>query len=252
MRILVTGVAGFIGFNFSEFLLKKNYKIIGVDNINDYYSQKLKKDRLKNLKRYQKFSFYKFDLNNSKHFKKLSNKKFDAVFHFAAQAGVRYSVEHPRKYIDSNIQGFFNILEFVREKKIGKFFYASSSSVYGNSKLFPLKEKNLLYPNNTYSITKKFNEDLATVYKNFYKINLAGLRFYSICQGRPDMFYYKVIDSAFKKKSLYLNNFSNHSRDFTYIRDVNIILFNLLRKKTKFKMKFLIFVQINHFKYLKL
>ena len=95
---------------------QKNYKIIGVDNINDYYSQKLKKDRLKNLKRYQKFSFYKFDLNNSKHFKKLSNKKFDAVFHFAAQAGVRYSVEHPRKYIDSNIQGFFNILEFVREK----------------------------------------------------------------------------------------------------------------------------------------
>ena len=149
---------------------------------------------------------------------------------------MRYSVEHPRKYIDSNIQGFFNILEFVREK-IGKFFYASSSSVYGNSKLFPLKEKNLLYPNNTYSITKKFNEDLATVYKNFYKINLAGLRFFTVYGewGRPDMFYYKVIDSAFKKKSLYLNNFGNHSRDFTYIRDVNIILFNLLRKKTKFK-----------------
>ena len=238
MKILITGIAGFIGFNFSEFLLKKKYEVIGIDNINDYYSQRLKRDRIKNLKKYKKFSFYKFDLNNSKKIDKLLLKKnFDAVFHFAAQAGVRYSVEKPRKYIDSNIQGFFNILELVRKKGINKFFYASSSSVYGDSKLFPLKEKSLLLPNNTYSLTKKFNEDLATIYKNFYNINLAGLRFFTVYGewGRPDMFYFKVIESALKKKKLYINNFGNHSRDFTYIRDVNEIMFNLLKKKTKFK-----------------
>ena len=234
MRILITGVAGFIGFSFSEFLLKKNYKIVGVDNINDYYSQKLKKDRVKNLKKYKEFSFYKFDLNNSKKIETLLEKKFDAVFHFAAQAGVRYSVDHPRKYIDSNIQGFFNILEFVRKKKINKFFYASSSSVYGDSKLFPLKEKNLLFPTNTYSLTKKFNEDLCKVYNKFYGINAVGLRFFTVYGewGRPDMFYSKVLDAAFKKTKLHINNHGNHSRDFTYIKDVNFILYRLLELKS--------------------
>ena len=238
MKILITGAAGFIGFNFSKFLLKKNYKIIGIDNVNSYYSQKLKKDRIKNLKKFKNFVFYKFDLNNSNRFNKILNKKsFDAVFHFAAQAGVRYSVEQPRKYIDSNIQGFFNILEFVRKKKINKFFYASSSSVYGNSRSFPLKEKSLLFPTNTYSLTKKFNEDLATVYKNFYNMSLVGLRFFTVYGewGRPDMFYFKVIEAALNKKKLYINNFGNHSRDFTYIGDINLILFNLLKKKKKYK-----------------
>ena len=161
MKVLITGSAGFIGFNFSEYLLKKNYYVIGIDNINDYYSQKLKKDRLKILKKFKNFKFYKIDLIDRIKIKKIFLKnKFDFVFHFAAQAGVRYSVDNPNAYIDSNIVGFYNILEMVKKKKIKKFYYASSSSVYGNSKKFPLKEKQTLFPTNTYSLTKKFNEDL--------------------------------------------------------------------------------------------
>ena len=234
MKILVTGVAGFIGFNLSKFLLDKRFKVIGLDNINNYYSIHLKKDRLKKLKQVNNFKFYKIDLRDTKKLDKIFKKhKFDAIFHFAAQAGVRYSVDHPRKYIDSNINGFFNILEKVRTKKIKKFFYASSSSVYGNSKLFPLKEKNLLFPTNTYSLTKKFNEDLSLIYNKFYNIKSIGLRFFTVYGewGRPDMFYSKVLDADFKKKKLYVNNYGNHSRDFTYIKDVNLILYNLLKSK---------------------
>lgn len=234
MKILVTGVAGFIGFNLSKFLLDKKFKVIGLDNINNYYSINLKKDRLKKLKRNDNFKFYKIDLRNIKKLDEIFKKhKFDAIFHFAAQAGVRHSVDNPRKYIDSNISGFFNILEKVRIKKIKKFFYASSSSVYGNSKLFPLKEKNLLFPTNTYSLTKKFNEDLSLIYSKFYNIKSIGLRFFTVYGewGRPDMFYSKVLDAAFKKKKLYVNNYGNHSRDFTYIKDVNLILYNLLKSK---------------------
>ena len=232
MKILITGVAGFIGFNFAKFLLQKNFKIVGIDNLNDYYSIKLKRDRIKELKKFREFKFFKFDLREQKKLNKIfNNNKFNAVFHFAAQAGVRYSVDYPRKYIESNINGFFNIIEQIKVKKIKKFFYASSSSVYGNSKLFPLKEKSLLFPNNTYSLSKKFNEDLSKIYCEFYKIKAIGIRFFTVYGewGRPDMFYSKVFDSAFKKKKLFINNFGNHSRDFTYIKDVNFILFNMLK-----------------------
>ena len=234
MKILVTGVAGFIGFNFTEFLLKKKINIVGVDNLNDYYQVKLKKDRLNVLKKNNKFVFYKIDLKDKKRLNKtFSNHKFDFVFHFAAQAGVRYSVDYPREYIDSNINGFFNLLELIKNKKIKKFFYASSSSVYGNSKSFPLREKNLLFPTNTYSLTKKFNEDLSLIYNKFYGVKAVGLRFFTVYGewGRPDMFYSKVLDAAFKKRKLFINNYGNHSRDFTYIRDVNLILYNLIKLK---------------------
>ena len=234
MKIFVTGVAGFIGFNLSKFLLEKKFKVIGLDNINNYYSTQLKEDRLRQLKKFNNFKFYKTDLRNIKKLDQIFIKhKFDAIFHFAAQAGVRYSVDYPRKYIDSNINGFFNILEKVRIKKIKKFFYASSSSVYGDSKSFPLKEKSLLYPTNTYSLSKKFNEDLSLIYNKFYGINAIGLRFFTVYGewGRPDMFYSKALDAAFKKTKLYVNNYGNHSRDFTYIKDVNLILYNLLKSK---------------------
>jgi UDP-glucuronate 4-epimerase len=234
MKILVTGAAGFIGFNLSRFLLEKKFKVVGIDNINDYYSTKLKKDRINQLKKFKNIKFYKTDLRNKKKLDEIFIKhKFDAIFHFAAQAGVRYSVDYPRKYIDSNINGFFNILEKVRIKKIKKFFYASSSSVYGDSKSFPLKEKDLLFPTNTYSLSKKFNEDLSLIYNKFYKTNAIGLRFFTVYGewGRPDMFYSKVLDAAFKKTKLYVNNYGNHSRDFTYIKDVNLILYNLLKSK---------------------
>jgi UDP-glucuronate 4-epimerase len=234
MKILVTGVAGFIGFSLTKFLLEKKIKVVGVDNINNYYSVKLKQDRLNLLKEYKNFKFYQIDLKNEKNLKKVfKDNKFYAVFHLAAQAGVRYSVDFPRKYIDSNINGFFNLLEQIKVKKIKKFFYASSSSVYGESKSFPLKEKSNLFPTNTYSLSKKFNEDLSAIYNKFYGINAVGLRFFTVYGewGRPDMFYSKVLDSAFKNLKLYLNNHGNHSRDFTYIRDVNLILYNLLKSK---------------------
>ena len=231
MKILVTGVAGFIGFNFGKYLLEKKIKIIGIDNINNYYSTKLKINRLKELKKFKNFKFYKIDLRDQKKLDKIFlTNRFDAIFHFAAQAGVRHSVDHPRKYIDSNINGFFNILEQVKNKKIKKFFYASSSSVYGNSKSFPLKEKNLLFPTNTYSLSKKFNEDISSIYNKFYGIEAIGLRFFTVYGewGRPDMFYSMVFDSAYKNKKLFINNFGNHSRDFTYIKDVNLILYKML------------------------
>ncbi len=236
MKILITGCAGFIGFSYAKFLLKKKYQVIGIDNINNYYSTKLKRDRLLELKKFKKFKFYKIDLKNHNYLKKIFSKnKFNSVFHLAAQAGVRYSVEFPRKYIESNLDGFYNILELVKEKKIKNFFYASSSSVYGNSKSFPLKENQILYPTNTYSLTKKFNEDLSNIFKKYYNINAIGLRFFTVYGewGRPDMFYSKAIESAFKKKKLFINNYGNHSRDFTYIQDVNKILFNLMIMKKK-------------------
>jgi UDP-glucuronate 4-epimerase len=236
MKILITGCAGFIGYNFSKFLLKKNFKIIGIDNLNNYYSVKLKKDRLNQLLKFKNFKFYKNNLNDIRNIKKIFyNNKFDCIYHLAAQAGVRYSVISPRKYIQSNIVGFFNILELVRVRKIKKFFYASSSSVYGNSKKFPLKENQILSPTNTYSLTKKFNEDLSKIYKNYYNVNAIGMRFFTVYGewGRPDMFYSKVLDAALKNKILYINNNGYHQRDFTYIQDVNQILFKFLRIKKK-------------------
>ena len=162
MKILVTGACGFIGFHLSKFFLSKNIDIVGIDNLNSYYSVKLKKDRLKNLKKFNNFRFIKIDLENNKRIKKVfSIYKFDYVFHMAAQAGVRYSINEPRKYIDSNVVGFYNILELSKNYKVKRLFYASSSSVYGDSKKFPLKEKGKLSPNNTYSLTKKFNENIS-------------------------------------------------------------------------------------------
>ena len=237
MKILVTGACGFIGFHISKFFLDKNIDIVGIDNINAYYSVKLKKDRLKNLKKFNNFRFIKIDLENKKKIKKIySRNKFDYVFHMAAQAGVRHSINEPRKYIDSNVVGFYNILELSKNYKVKRLFYASSSSVYGDTKKFPLKENNKLSPNNTYSLTKKFNEDIAKVFNNYYGLKLIGLRFFTVYGewGRPDMFISKLILSNLKKRKFTLNNFGNHFRDFTYIGDVVEILYRLMRKKIKY------------------
>ena len=225
MKILVTGCCGFIGFNFTKFLAKSNkkLKIVGIDNLDNYYSVKLKKDRLKNLLKHKNFIFFKCDLENYKLIEKIFKKnKFKYIFHLAAQAGVRYSIINPKKYIKSNINGFFNILDLSRNIKVKKIFYASSSSVYGDSRTFPLEEKNTIHPKNLYGLTKKFNEELAEVFSKFYKMKLVGLRFFTVYGewGRPDMMIIKYIDSSFKKKNFYLNNYGNHTRDFTYIGDV--------------------------------
>ncbi len=157
MKILITGSAGFIGYNLAKNLLeKKGFKVIGIDNFNDYYDVKLKKKRNILLKKYKNFSFYELDISDKNKLKKIFKKnQIDFVFHFAAQAGVRYSIDHPRKYVESNILGFYNILENTKEYKVKRLFYASSSSVYGENNNFPLNERENILPKNIYGLSKK-------------------------------------------------------------------------------------------------
>ena len=238
MKILITGVAGFIGFSFANFLCKKykNVKIIGIDNINSYYSVRYKKKRINELNKNKNFYFKKIDLEDSKNLEKIFKKNnFFSVFNFAAQAGVRYSIKEPKKYIDSNVTGYFNVLEFSKKYKIKKFFYASSSSVYGERKKFPTLENENLKPNNVYSLSKTFNEKITDIYSQLHNFDAIGLRFFTVYGewGRPDMFLFKIFNSIMKRKIFQLNNAGNHSRDFTYINDVNMVLDKLLNKKFK-------------------
>ena len=239
MKILITGAAGFIGFNFSKYLLENSkFKILGIDNLNNYYSPKIKNERIKLLKKNRKFKFVKLDIKNRKKLKSIFNNRFSAVFHFAAQAGVRYSLKNPRAYIESNIDGFFNILEFIRNKKIKKFYYASSSSVYGDSKKFPLKEDDIINPKNIYGLSKKNNEEIAELLSANNKISIIGLRFFTVFGewGRPDMLIYKYLKSIFfKNEKFYLNNYGKHVRDWTYVKDVCKILKLLINIKPKKK-----------------
>ena len=238
MKILITGIAGFIGFNFAKFLIEKKYKIIGIDNLNDYYDVNLKKRRLKQLFNSKNFKFYKVDLIEKKKIKEIfKNNNIDFIFHFAAQAGVRYSIDHPAKYIDSNILGFYNLIENIKDFKIKRLFYASSSSVYGENKNFPLNEKEHIFPKNIYGLSKKINEEIGFIFNKYYNTKLIGLRFFTVYGewGRPDMMMMKYIDCFYKKKIFYLNNYGNHSRDFTYIGDVVNILYLLLKRHKKLK-----------------
>ena len=235
-KIFISGVAGFIGFSLARELLKKKFIVLGIDNINGYYSIKLKNDRLKILKGYKNFQFLKCDLNS---FEKLRNifkkNKFDIAFNFAAQAGVRYSLQNPRSYIDSNLNGFFNFLECCKEYKIRKIFYASSSSVYGDFKKYPYREIFSGRPKNIYSLSKKFNEELAQVYSDLYGLKIIGYRFFTVYGewGRPDMFYLKYLMYNFKDKIINVNNYGNHFRDFTYIGDVIEMLVKMLNVRVK-------------------
>lgn len=238
MYNLVTGAAGFIGFHLTLELLKKNKKVIGIDNINDYYDPTVKKNRLKKLKTFKKFKFLKIDISHKKNFNNLKKYKIDIVYHLAAQAGVRYSFYNPEIYIQSNIDGFFNVLSFIKEKKIKKVIFASSSSVYGNKKNFPVKENQELNPSSLYGITKKNNEEMAKYFADTYNIKIIGLRFFTVFgeYGRPDMFLIKFLDAYKNKKFFYLNNFGKHIRDFTYIKDVISLVLKL-----KFYKKFEVF-----------
>ena len=238
-KILITGAVGFIGFNLAKKLLEgKKYEVIGIDNIDNYYSTKLKKDRLKILKKFVNFSFYKVNICNVKDLKKIFKKaKFAYIYHLAAQAGVRYSIENPKSYLDNNIYAFFNLLECVKKFPPKIFFYASSSSVYGDMKKFPLIETNIGSQKNMYSLSKKFNEELSKIYSDLFNIKFVGLRFFTVYGewGRPDMFYLKYLEAIRKNKEIQINNFGNHSRDFTYIGDVVEILIKLLGAKIKSK-----------------
>ena len=237
MKVLITGCAGFIGFHLSEKLLKnKNFKIVGIDNLNSYYSVKLKKSRLNILKKNKKFKFFKIDISNYNKLKKIFNEnKFDIVINLAAQAGVRYSIINPKDYVQTNILGFFNILELCRIKKIKNFFYASSSSVYGDKKIYPVSEKSEIIPKNIYSFSKKSNEDIADIYWKQYSMKSIGLRFFTVYGewGRPDMLMMKYMIAKKNNQKFFLNNNGKHFRDFTYIFDVVEILNRLLSVKVK-------------------
>jgi len=235
MKILVTGAAGFIGYHISDYLLKKKIKVVGIDNIDDYYSIKFKKKRLALLKKNKNFKFFQIDISSDKLQKKLKRYNFEIIIHLAAQAGVRYSLLNPKKYVKSNITGFCNLFESINSKKLKKVIYASSSSVYGDTKKFPTKEIQLTNPKNIYGYTKVTNEKMASHYSQKFGVSFVGLRFFTIygIWGRPDMFILKALIQSYKKKIFKLNNNGNHLRDFTSIKDVIKILSKIIKKKFK-------------------
>ena len=224
--ILVTGAAGFIGSYLAKRLLKENpeVKIIGFDSLNDYYDPKLKQYRLDELKQHKNFTFVKGDLANKPAIDQLfKTEKPDLVVNLAAQAGVRYSIDHPDAYIESNLIGFYNILEACRRHPVEHLVYASSSSVYGGNKKVPFSTDDKVdNPVSLYAATKKSNELLAHAYAKLYNIPSTGLRFFTVYgpAGRPDMAYFGFTNQLIKGETIKLFNYGNCKRDFTYIDDI--------------------------------
>ena len=225
MKILVTGAAGFIGSFLCKRLLETtNDEIIGLDNLNDYYDVSLKEARLDMLKPFKKFTFIKGDISDKPFIDKLFNEyKFDVVVNLAAQAGVRYSIDHPDIYINSNIIGFYNILEACRYHPVKHLVYASSSSVYGGNTKVPFSTDDKVdNPVSLYAATKKTNELLAHAYSKLYNIPTTGLRFFTVYgpMGRPDMAYFSFTNKLIKGETIEIFNYGNCKRDFTYIDDI--------------------------------
>lgn len=225
---LITGAAGFIGFYLSKKLLEKGCRVIGIDNINDYYDVNLKQGRLEKLKPFEQFTFIKGDISDKDIvFKIFGEYKPNIVVNLAAQAGVRYSIENPDVYIQSNIIGFFNILEACRYNPVEHLVYASSSSVYGSNKKVPFEESDFVdNPVSLYAATKKSNELMAYTYSHLYKIPATGLRFFTVYgpMGRPDMAYFGFTNKYFKGEPIKIFNNGNFEhdlyRDFTYVDDI--------------------------------
>ena len=223
-KIFITGSAGFIGFHLAHYYLKKGIHVVGLDNMNDYYDVSLKNDRICILEQYDNFEFYKNDLINKDYLSSIFKKhKFDFVINLAAQAGVRHSLTHPDTYINSNIVGFINLLECMKAVDIKNLIYASSSSVYGLSDTFPLKESfNTDRPISLYGGTKKSNEILAYSYHHLYQMNTIGLRFFTVYgpMGRPDMALFLFTKKILEDQPIELFNYGDHVRSFTYIDDI--------------------------------
>ena len=239
--VFITGVAGFIGYHLAEKLIEKNIQVVGIDNINDYYTVQLKYDRLKELginqefasnfgqkvlssKHEEKMIFYRMNLEDKESLAQLfKTYSFDAVVNMAAQAGVRYSIENPDAYGQSNLVGFLNILECCRNYNVKKLLYASSSSIYGNSSDVPFStNQNVDHPISLYAATKKANELMAHAYSHLYDFQTIGLRFFTVYGpwGRPDMAMFLFTDAILNHQPLKVFNHGDLSRDFTYIDDI--------------------------------
>lgn len=240
--VLVTGCAGFIGMHISLKLLEKNINVIGVDNINDYYDINIKKARLKLLTKNKKFKFFKKDLRNKNTLESIFKKyRFKKIVHLAAQAGVRYSIENPKNYIDNNINGFLNILEFCKTKSIEHLIYASSSSVYGINKKHPFSEEHETnHPISIYAVTKKTNELMAHTYSKLFNLPTTGIRFFTVYgpYGRPDMALFKFTKNILKDKNIEVFNKGEMYRDFTYIDDTIDALYKIIIKKPRNENRF--------------
>jgi len=232
VKILITGAAGFIGFHLSNLLLDKNYQVVGIDNLNDYYDPKLKEDRLAILGQKNNFIFHKVDLKDKKEVDKIfETYKPDYVINLAAQAGVRYSLKNPYAYVDSNLIGFMNILEACRNYPVKHLLYASSSSVYGGNKVVPFSTNhNVDHPVSLYAATKKSNELMAHTYSYLYGIPTTGLRFFTVYGpwGRPDMAYFSFTKDIIERNPIKVFNHGNMERDFTYIDDIVEAIYKLL------------------------
>jgi UDP-glucuronate 4-epimerase len=224
MNILVTGVCGFIGFFLAKRVLSEGCNVVGIDNLNDYYDVRLKEDRLKQLLPNPSFQFVKMDIADRDAMEKLfTENSFDRVVHLAAQAGVRYSLENPHAYGESNLTGFLNVLEGCRAAKAGHLVYASSSSVYGCNKKIPFSvDDDVDYPVSLYAATKRANELMAHSYSHLYRIPTTGLRFFTVIGpwGRPDMAYFKFTKAILEGKPIDVYNNGLMKRDFTYIDDI--------------------------------
>jgi len=224
MTVLITGAAGFVGFHLSQKLLESEITIVGFDNLNDYYDVNLKLSRLEILKKHKNFTFVKGDLANNDDIAKLfSDYSPEIVVNLAAQAGVRYSIENPRFYLESNITGFFNILEICRKYPVKHLLYASSSSIYGNQEKTPFSTKdNVDNPISLYAATKKSNELMAHTYSHLYDIPTTGLRFFTVygSYGRPDMAYFSFTKKIINGEPIKIFNNGDMYRDFTYIDDI--------------------------------
>ena len=224
MTILVTGAAGFIGYFLCRRLLQEGCSVVGIDNLNDYYDVTLKTDRLKQLEPYPAFRFIAMDIADRKAMEQLfQTNTFHRVVHLAAQAGVRYSIENPHAYVESNLTGFLHVLEGCRASQTGHLVYASSSSVYGCNKKTPFSTKdNVDYPVSLYAATKKANELMAHSYSHLYKLPVTGLRFFTVVGpwGRPDMAYFKFTQAILQGKPIDVYNHGKMKRDFTYIDDI--------------------------------
>ncbi len=244
-NILITGAAGFIGYSLCKKILEsKKYNVIGIDNYDSYYSVDLKKKRILNIRSHYSnkfFKFYRCDISNFKKLKTIFKKnRISMVINLAAQAGVRYSLVNSKKYLNSNIIGFYNLIELVKLNKINSFYYASTSSVYGLNNKLPFDEKKSTdNPLNFYAATKKCNEVIAHSYSHLYGINTVGLRFFTVYGpwGRPDMALFKFTNKIKYKKNIEVFNYGNHFRDFTYIEDVVVSIIKLVDRNITLSKK---------------